>query len=127
MKQKKKVIFVILILFFLLFNLYVCTKVSADGVLVKDLVDYVKDNDMTIKKANRLTTVISFIIAFIQVACTGYAIITITVAGIRYFTVSSASGKIEGRKRLANAIMRALLIFSVGNFLKIIFVVVNPE
>ncbi len=127
MKQKKKVIFVILILFFLLFNLYVCTKVSADGVLVKDLVDYVKDNDMTIKKANRLTTVISFIIAFIQVACTGYAIITVTVAGIRYFTVSSASGKIEGRKRLANAIMRALLIFSVGNFLKIIFVVVNPE
>ena len=100
---------------------------SADGVLVKDLVDYVKDNDMTIKKANRLTTVISFIIAFIQVACTGYAIITVTVAGIRYFTVSSASGKIEGRKRLANAIMRALLIFSVGNFLKIIFVVVNPE
>lgn len=121
MKFSRKLIFSLFCVFILItFILY--TQVFAD---VSEVVTKMKDSSLGITTQNWFTRLISTIIAFIQVAVVGAAIIRFTVVGIKYFTVTAASDKAESKGQLLRTFIGGVIAFFALQFARIIFEIFN--
>lgn len=127
MKLRKKM-FIVLIIFFVLFNIYICSQVFASSGTgsTSSIVNYLKGKNVGFSKPNAFTNILGVVVGVIQVAAVGYVIADLSVAGIRFFTVNSATGKVQGRIRLLNAFIRCLLVFGAASIFKILYEIFAP-
>lgn len=123
MKLSKKVIISILILFVIL-NLYLCTQ-SYAGVLIDDVVDYMNKTNMGITKSNPVTNIVSTILAIVQIAAVGIALINLTWVGIKYFTATATVKAELKNSGIPRAIMVAVGVFGAASLFKIVFELLN--
>lgn len=127
MKLKKK-LFIVISIIFILFNLYIYTHVLAGGVLIDDVVNFMGDTKLGVTKTNVVTNILSTIIAVVQVGVTGYFIISFTVVGIKYFTVSAVTpeAKAKCKNQLINNLIGGVIAFGATGIFRIIYELLNP-